>query len=445
MTQEDKVVKVRVSNVTKQYQMAPTRTDKVKSLFYKDDYPDFWALQGVDFEAYEGETIAIVGTNGSGKSTLMKIISGIVPPTTGKVTVNGEVSLIAINAGLRGGMTGRDNIRLKGMLMGMTDAEIDEKMADIIDFSELGPFIDQQVKNYSSGMKSKLGFAISAYSDPDILIIDEALSVGDATFAKKSFQKIKDFKAAGKTIFFVSHSMGQVKEMADRVIWLDYGQVRSFDKADKTLAEYKTYTDSIKKLSNQEQTDRMKNIRQAQLDFSLDKYFNEKLNDANQRGLVTRSEREKLYRMTHHINGVKKLNFFGKVGLTLFAFFLLFMADKIVLNMSFHRVFANPTHLVTNWRPSVVAKLNRTHGRSTDTPKPKTEVEKHNDNKTSNNVATASKEVAVNRYQVKDGDTLDQIAKEFHTSVAAISTANNLNGNFIAPGQYLDIPAGGLK
>lgn len=312
----EKKIKVRVKNLTKRYQMAPKPSDKLKALFWKQDFPDFWALRGIDFEAYEGEAIAIIGTNGSGKSTLMKIITGILPPTTGSVEVNGEVSLLAINAGLKGGMTGRENIRLKAMLLGLSDEEIEEKMGEIIAFSELGGFIDQRVKTYSSGMKSKLGFAISINTNPDILIVDEALSVGDATFAKKSFAEMKRFKEEGKTIFFVSHSMSQIKQMADKVMWLDHGRLRRFGTREKVLDEYDAFLKRIKKMSGAQRRRRLDKIRTTQRDYSLDDLYNHEIKRAanikkreDADALITRTQREKIFQETHAEFTVKKTKF----------------------------------------------------------------------------------------------------------------------------------------
>lgn len=267
--QAERKKKIEASFITKRYELVPSRVEKMQATLFNREFPEFWAVRGVSFTAYEGETIAVVGTNGSGKSTLMKMVAGIIPNTTGTLEIDGDTSLIAINAGLRGSMTGRENIKLKGLMVGLTDKEITERMDDIIAFSELGDFIDQQVKHYSSGMKSKLGFAISVYTNPDIVIIDEALSVGDATFNRKSLAKIKDFQNEGKTIFFVSHDLGQVREMADKVLWMHFGEVRMFGPTKAVMDEYDAFVAAYKGLDGAGQKQYRDDKREAQMSFSV--------------------------------------------------------------------------------------------------------------------------------------------------------------------------------
>jgi len=273
--------KIEAAYLTKQYELAPNRVEKLQATLLNRDFPVFWALRGVSFTAYAGETIAVVGTNGSGKSTLMKIVAGIIPNTSGTIKIQGDTSLIAINAGLRGSMTGRENIKLKGLMLGLTEQEIDDRMDDIIDFSELGDFIEQQVKHYSSGMKSKLGFAISVYTDPDIIIVDEALSVGDATFNRKALAKIKDFQADGKTIFFVSHDLSQVREMADKVLWMHFGEVRMFGPTREVMDQYDSFVAEYKALDSVGQTQYRDEKREAQMRFSIEQLAERAMAEGN--------------------------------------------------------------------------------------------------------------------------------------------------------------------
>lgn len=329
---ENKKVKVNVSYVTKRYELAPKKSDKLKSLLFKTKFPEFWANRGVSFKAYEGETIAVVGTNGSGKSTLMKMVAGIVPPTSGMIDIDGDTSLIAINAGLKGNMSGTENIRLKALMLGMGNEDIDEKMDDIIAFSELGEFIEQPVKSYSSGMKSKLGFSISVHTNPDILIVDEALSVGDATFTKKSLAKIKDFQKQGKTIFFVSHSLGQVREMADRVLWMHYGEVRMFGPTTEVMDAYDEFVKSYKALSGKEQEKYRQKYRKAQQEFTLNKYNQQILADRRKElsvDVLPEEEETRIYSAIHHRYTPEKWQMSDKIGFAFVALLAVYAALRL--------------------------------------------------------------------------------------------------------------------
>ncbi|CAM4002220.1 teichoic acids export ABC transporter ATP-binding subunit TagH [Mesobacillus zeae] len=243
-----------VKNVSKKYKLYNKTSEKLLDILLPKSYgEDFYALRNVSFEAEDGDVIGFVGINGSGKSTLSNIIAGIIPETSGSVEVKGQAALIAVASGLNNELTGRDNIELKLLMLGFSKKEIKVLEPEIIEFSELGKFIDQPVKSYSSGMKSRLGFAISVNVDPDILVIDEALSVGDKAFAEKSLDKMNEFKEKGKTMFFVSHSIGQMKQFCQKALWLEFGEVRMYDTVDKVIPAYEKFLKEHKAMSKAEQ------------------------------------------------------------------------------------------------------------------------------------------------------------------------------------------------
>ncbi|WP_153463439.1 teichoic acids export ABC transporter ATP-binding subunit TagH [Sediminibacillus terrae] len=242
-----------VKNVSKKYKLYNNSRERIFDLILPKNFgEDFYALHNVNFEAEKGDIVGFVGVNGSGKSTLSNIIAGIVPETSGKVQLNGQASLIAVSSGLKKELTGRDNIELKCLMLGFSKKEIKAMEPDIIEFAELGKFIDQPVKSYSSGMKSRLGFAISVTIDPDILIIDEALSVGDKAFAEKSLEKMNEFKKKGKTMIFVSHSIGQMKRFCQKVLWLEYGKVKDYGTVEEVMPKYEEFLKTFKKMSKKE-------------------------------------------------------------------------------------------------------------------------------------------------------------------------------------------------
>ncbi|NMA84180.1 MAG: teichoic acids export ABC transporter ATP-binding subunit TagH [Epulopiscium sp.] len=242
-----------LKNISKKYKLYNSSKERIKDLLLPKSYgKDFWALRGVDFTANTGDVIGFIGVNGSGKSTLSNIIAGIVPQTSGEMEVTGEAALIAVASGLKGDLTGRQNIELKCLMLGFTKVEIENMEESIIEFAELEEFIDQPVKTYSSGMKSRLGFAISVTIDPDILIIDEALSVGDKAFAEKSLAKMQEFKARGKTMIFVSHSLGQMKEFCDKVLWLEFGKVKEYGPTEEVIKNYQLFLKEYKKMNKKQ-------------------------------------------------------------------------------------------------------------------------------------------------------------------------------------------------
>lgn len=318
-----KKIKIKAEYLTKKFELLPAKDtkNKAKSLFGAngENDQDFWALRNVSFEIRDGECVGVIGLNGAGKSTLSNIISGQITQTTGQVQINGDVSIIAASAGMQNNLTGRENIRLKALMVGMSNKEIDQKMDDIIEFSELGPFIDQPVKTYSSGMKAKLGFSIMVHQDPDIMIVDEALSVGDKTFVDKSKKRMFEFRDEGKTILLVSHDMRTVKDWCDRVIWLNYGEVKDYGPPEKIIPEYNKFSTWFKRLSKKEQEKYKNEQRQAQLDYSVDQLKSDVFNskpDMSQEEQVTIEEGLKKNQDSH------KLSIWSKIVVTfcLFAF-----------------------------------------------------------------------------------------------------------------------------
>lgn len=201
---------------------------------------EFWALRNVSFEVNRGETLGIIGENGSGKSTILKLITRILEPTSGKVEVSGRVSaLIELGAGFHPDLSGRENIYLNGSIMGFGRKEMDRRFDEIVSFAELEKFIDTPVKHYSSGMYARLGFSVAISVDPDILIVDEVLAVGDETFQRKCFDRIAEFRRRGKTIILVSHALPQVEALCDRAVWVDHGSVEIEGSTDRTIRGYR--------------------------------------------------------------------------------------------------------------------------------------------------------------------------------------------------------------
>ncbi|WP_195573529.1 ABC transporter ATP-binding protein [Paenibacillus sp. 1001270B_150601_E10] len=225
-------ITLEVKNVSMKYRLATEKINSMKHYLIKKmrreiQYEDFYALNDVSFTINKGEVFGIVGRNGAGKSTLLKIVSGILKPTQGEVIRRGTIApMIELGAGFNGDLTGFENIYMNGLVLGHSRKFIDQHVEEIIDFSEIGKFIHTPLKNYSSGMKARLGFSIATIVKPDILILDEVLSVGDFKFKEKSENKIMSMIEGGTTVLFVSHSMGQVEKLCDRVLWLENGEVR---------------------------------------------------------------------------------------------------------------------------------------------------------------------------------------------------------------------------
>lgn len=218
-------IAVKFSSVSKLYHLQPHRTLKEllpAAIRRKGEKKELWAIKDISFEIKKGETVGIIGPNGAGKSTVLKLIAKVTSPTKGKVMVNGRVSpLIELGAGFHPEMSGAENIYLNGVILGLSKKAIDKKFKEIVDFAELWDFIDQPVKHYSSGMYMRLGFAIAVQVEPEILLIDEILAVGDTAFQAKCFARMQAFKKAGITIIYVSHSLPVIKEFCKKAIYLD--------------------------------------------------------------------------------------------------------------------------------------------------------------------------------------------------------------------------------
>lgn len=244
----DNNVAIQFKNVSKIYKLK--RKDKMADKGQKMQY--FYALKDLSFEIKKGQVVGILGTNGSGKSTMALVLSGIASPNEGEMIVNGEQALIAINTGLNNQLTGLENIELKGALLGLSKKRIKEITDGVIEFAEIGDFLYQPVKKYSSGMRSRLGFAINLCLDPDILIIDEALSVGDKGFAQKCLKKMQELKEQGKTIIFISHSLPQVRQFCDSALWLEGGKLREFGEINTVCDHYAEYVDYYNGLTDKE-------------------------------------------------------------------------------------------------------------------------------------------------------------------------------------------------
>lgn len=233
---------ISVENISKKFRLYHEKNQFLKSAVLRGKratYEEFWALEDVTFEVPKGSTFGIIGSNGSGKSTLLKCLAGILSPDRGSISVNGRVAaLLELGAGFHPEMTGRENIFLNGAILGMTQRELSQKLDSIINFAGLEDFIDTPVKNYSSGMTVRLGFAIAINVDPEILIIDEVLAVGDSAFQQKCHEKIEDFKHDGRTIILVSHGLGEVAQLCKTVAWIEKGHLKTIGDGYEVIGDY---------------------------------------------------------------------------------------------------------------------------------------------------------------------------------------------------------------
>ena len=225
---------IKAENVSMRFRLSADRISSMKEyvvrmLTGRLRYKEFWALRNVSFSVEKGEVLGVIGHNGAGKSTLLKAISGILRPTEGSVTVRGNiVPMLELGSGFDFDMTGRENIFLNGAILGYSKEFLTAKYQEIVDFSELGDFIDEPLRNYSSGMMMRLAFSIATVVEPEILIVDEILAVGDADFQAKSKRRMMELMSGGTTVLLVSHTLSQVREMCDKVLWIEHGQVQGY-------------------------------------------------------------------------------------------------------------------------------------------------------------------------------------------------------------------------
>jgi len=237
---------IRLEHVTQRFRVIQERPDTLRELFSKlfrhqASYHDFEAVKNASFAVPRGQSLGIIGRNGSGKSTLLKIIAGVYQPSAGKVEVQGSLApLIELGAGFHHELTGRENILLNGLLMGYSKREMLERQQHIIDFADIGDFIDAPVKQYSSGMYMRLAFAVATEVDPEILVVDEILAVGDLGFREKCFERIRNFRNAGKTILMVSHDMADIEKHAERVLVMDRGLILTDAPPQEAVALYRS-------------------------------------------------------------------------------------------------------------------------------------------------------------------------------------------------------------
>lgn len=241
---------IKVNDVSMRFNLGIEKNFSLKQFFVdtlspkkrkdKKEKKQFWALSDVSFEVAKGEVVGFVGTNGAGKSTLLKIIAGVMKPTKGNVEIGGNICpMIELGAGFDMDLTARENIFLNGAVLGYSKEFIEQKFNEIVEFSELQDFLDVPVRNFSSGMVARLAFSIATVVEPEILIVDEILSVGDIAFQNKSQQKMRSMIGGGTTVLFVSHSLAQIKDLCDRVVWLEHGKIQAIGPADEICDKYK--------------------------------------------------------------------------------------------------------------------------------------------------------------------------------------------------------------
>lgn len=242
---------VSVEDVSLKFKIEHNRADTLKEFFVRCikrelGSEDFWALRHVSFQVEKGDVLGIIGCNGAGKSTLLKVISGIMKPTFGRVIVNGNVApMLELGSGFDHELTGRENIYLNGAILGYSKKFIDSRYREIWEFSELGDFIHAPIRTYSSGMLARLAFSIACMIEPEILIVDEILSVGDSNFQEKSRRKMMQLMGGGTTVFFVSHDIQQIQEMCNKVVWMEHGEVQAVGRPEQVSEAYTKYSEGM--------------------------------------------------------------------------------------------------------------------------------------------------------------------------------------------------------
>ncbi len=236
---------IEVKNVKMRFKMSDEPLNSIKEIFTKAvsgklKFNEFLALDDVSFNVEKGETLGLIGTNGAGKSTTLKLISGILKPSEGSITIKGNVvPMLELGAGFDLELTGRENIYLNGAILGYSRDYLESKYEEIVDFAEIREFIDMPIRNYSSGMMARLAFSIASVVQPEILIVDEILAVGDVKFQEKSYKRMQELMSGGATVLFVSHDLEKIEEMCDHVVWLDKGKVKQYGDATEICKAYK--------------------------------------------------------------------------------------------------------------------------------------------------------------------------------------------------------------
>nr|UXE44094.1 teichoic acids export ATP-binding protein TagH [uncultured bacterium] len=235
-------VAIRCTGLSKAYQLYARRTDRLKQVMFggfRRFYQEYWVLRGIDLEIERGECVGIIGANGAGKTTLLQLLSGITQPTSGQLEISGRIApILALGSGFVGDLSGRDNVLIAGVMLGLRRAEIMSRLPAIQEFSGIGPFIDQPVRVYSTGMRARLAFSICAHADVDIMVVDEALAVGDAVFREKCMRFMESFRRSG-TLVVVSHEDEQLAAMCDRLVWIDGGTIRASGETAEMLRQYR--------------------------------------------------------------------------------------------------------------------------------------------------------------------------------------------------------------